>query len=145
MKRELAKLNIQHATPRLLCALLICAVVTGCKVEFSLPQKDAMRLTVHTTGQPIYVRDLSESDPARLAVNRWLASHPEGWEYGFITRDPQIYLAGKDFSVNITTNEVLLKYCRAAYSCHYWVKQDGVLFRELRSLAEPKARVGRDS
>lgn len=101
-------------------------------------KNETLRLSVHETGQPVFARTLEENDPARQAINRWIAANPDGWEYGFITRPPQLYLEGKDFSINITNNEVLLKYCRASYNCHCWKKKNSALFSELRALAKQR-------
>lgn len=126
-------LNIRQSKARLLAVLLFPVFIAGCKVDYALPKNEALRLSRHEAGQPVQVRTLEENDPARQAISQWLAANSEGWEYGFITRDPQIYLEGKNFSINITKMEVQLKYCRAFYECHYWIKQDGTLFSKLKS------------
>jgi len=131
-------LGFRDSPARLMLALLASVFLAGCKVGFSLPPDGLLQLSIHETGQPVYARPLKENDPARLAIGRWLASNPDGWEYGFITRPPQVYLEGKGFSINITKDEVLLKYCRASYNCHYWIKKNSALFSELRSLSKQR-------
>ena len=115
--------------------LLPIFLLAGCSLDFALPTNETMHLSVYQSGRPVSQWDLNAADPIAEAVNRWLAANPEGWEYGFITRAPQIYLTGSGFSVNVLKNEVTVKYCRAFYNCHLWIKADSSLFPVLQKIA----------
>lgn len=119
-----------------LLILFLSVLVTGCNLDFKLPVNEKMRLSVYEGKQPVLERELENSDPTVQAIDRWLAANPQGWDYAFITRDPHIYLAGKNFSVNIAQSEVSVKYCRASYNCHFWIKKDSELFLQLKELAK---------
>ena len=116
--------------------VLLSTLVAGCRLDFMPPENEKIQLSVYEGKRSVQERALENSDPAVQAVRRWLAANPEGWEYAFITRDPNIYLAGKSFSVNIVPNEISVKYCRTAYSCHFWVKQNATLFPEMKRLTQ---------
>jgi hypothetical protein len=123
---------------KLLLMLLLSVLVAGCRMDFAPPANEKIHLSVYDGKRSVQERDLENADPAVQAVRRWLAANPEGWEYAFITRDPQIYLAGKDFSINILPNEISVKYCRTSYSCHFWVKQNATLFPEMKILTQAR-------
>lgn len=117
---------------RLFLILLLSMLVAGCTLDFALPVNEPIRLSVYKSGHPIYEREIDTNDPARQTIQKWLATNPDGWEYAFMTRAPQIYVAGKDFSINISKNEVSVKYCRSFFNCHFWVKKSDALYVEMQ-------------
>ncbi|WP_157045793.1 hypothetical protein [Polaromonas sp. JS666] len=129
-------MNAEHMNRFLI--LLLPVLVAGCRLDFTPPVNEKVHLSVYEGKRSIQEREFENTAPSVQAVRRWLAANPEGWEYAFITRDPHIYLAGKNFSVNIVQNEVSVKYCRASYNCHFWVKQDGTLFPEMKNLTQAR-------
>lgn len=117
--------------------LILCVpvfLISGCTLDFSLPSNEKMHLSVYQAGRPAIDQDVTAADPAVQAVQRWLAANPEGWDYAYTTRAPGIYLKGENFSVNILKNEVSVKYCRAFYNCHFWVKAKDDLFGEVQKI-----------
>lgn len=102
--------------------------VAGCTLNFRLPPSEPVRLTVFQNGHAEQDRSLAAADSVRVAANRWLAANPDGWSYAFETRDPRLYLRGKNFYMNVSEKEVAVKYCRGFFNCHFWVKKDDRLF-----------------
>lgn len=126
------------AHTKLLLMLLLPVLVAGCRLDFTPPVNEKIRLSVYEGKRSVHERELENSDLLVQAMRRWFAANPEGWEYAFITRDPQTYLAGQDFSINILQNEVSVKYCRASYSCHFWIKKNSTLFPEMNNLTQAR-------
>ncbi len=105
--------------------------IAGCTLNFRLPPSEPIRLTVFQSGHEREDRSLAAADPVRAIANRWLAANPDGWSYAFATRDPRLYMRGKNFYMNVSETEVSVKYCRGMFSCHFWVKKDDRLFVEM--------------
>lgn len=108
-------------------------LITGCTLNFPLPSNEPMRLAIFEKGHVVGQRRLGATDSVRVAMNRWLAANPDGWSYAFATRDPRIYMRGKNFYINVSETEVAVKYCRGIFNCHFWVKKDNRLFVEVES------------
>lgn len=118
---------------RISVPVLFSTLITACSFGFSLPADEPLSLTVFRQGHLIEQQRIGQNDPVRVAVNRWLAANPSGWSYGFRTRDPRLYLSGRTFHINVSENEVAVKYCHGFFSCHFWVKSDNRLFAEVQS------------
>lgn len=123
---------------KLVFILMLSILIAGCKLDFRLPANETMHLVIYTPGHAIMEKDVKATDLLPQVINRWLAANSTDWEYGFITRSPHIYLKGQNFSVNILENEVTVKYCRAFYNCHYWVKKSNGLFDEVQKIISTK-------
>ena len=119
---------------KVLPIILLSIFLTGCSIDFSLPPEQTTHLSVYESGHTIVERTLDRNDPVRDAINHWLTANRDGWKYGFMTRDPQIYLAGETFSIDILKSEVAVKYCHHFYSCNLWVKKDAGLYLKIQSL-----------
>jgi hypothetical protein len=107
--------------------------IAGCTLNFPLPSDEPLRLAIFQKGRVVSQRRLGATDLARLEVNRWLAANPDGWSYAFATRDPRIYMRGKNFYINVSETEVAVKYCRGIFNCHFWVKKDNRLFVDIET------------
>ena len=93
-----------------------------------------MQLSVYQSNQLIFESAVDLTDPAVIAINDWLSSHSEGWTIGLMTRVPEIYLKGKEFYINVSKNDVSVKYCRnTKFNCNLWIKKDAELFVELQN------------
>ena len=113
--------------------ILFALSVAGCTLNFRVPVSEPVRLTVFQNGKAGADQSPAAADAVRAAANRWLAANPEGWSYAFETRDPRIYVRGKNFYMNVSETEVAVKYCRGFFNCHFWVKQDKRLFIEMKT------------
>lgn len=128
-----------HNTPwtKVAVTALFSMSVTACTLDFPLPEEEPIRLAIFQQGRVIGQRRLDSTDSVRLAVNHWLATNPDGWSYAFATRDPRIYMRGKNFYINVSESEVAVKYCRGIFNCHFWVKKDNRLFLEVLTKLAP--------
>src|ERR1019366_8244657 len=101
-----SKVKTIAARAYLYLLLGMTSFIAGCNVDFAIPANESMHLSIYKAGQPILERTLDSNDLVRETISRWLAANPNGWEYAFITREPQIYVTGKHFSIDVLTNEV---------------------------------------
>ena len=116
----------------------VAVLIAGCDMEFSALPNEPILLAVNRSGVSVYERQLDAADPVRLAINRWFAENPYGWEYAYRHRSPHILLTGNNFSVNILEDEVTVKYCHGPLRCHLWVKENKDLFPEINKLIQPR-------
>lgn len=134
------ELKLRKVKLQFISIIFLSIYIGGCTLDYALPANETMRLSVYKSGQPVYERKLGTDDgPLRQAINRWLAANPLGWEYAFITREPHIYLTGKNFSVNILETEVSVKYFRGFFNCHFWVKKNNTLFLEVQNITQTRS------
>ena len=121
--------------------VLLClgAVLTGCKVDFSVPNQTPIELSVYQSDRKVFTGPLRGDDLVVVTVNGWVAAHPDGWSYAFMTRPRNIYIAGENFSVNIQEYEVSVKYCRGLLGCHFYVKNNDDLYPLILNTATLKA------
>ena len=92
-----------------------------------------MRLSVYQSNQLIFERAADLTDPAVITINDWLRGHSRGWTLGLMTRAPEIYLKGNEFYINVSKNDVSVKYCiKTNLNCNLWIKKDTELFVELQ-------------
>lgn len=133
-------MKLRKVKGKFLSLVFLSIFIAGCTLDYALPANEKMRLSVYKSGQPVYERELGmENGPVRQAINRWLAANPLGWEYTFLTREPHIYLTGKNFSVNILETEVSVKYCRGFFNCHFWVKKNNTLYLEVQNITQTRS------
>ena len=110
---------------------VVALLASSCTLEFPLAPNEQLRLTVFEQGHAVKDRRLSSADGVRIATDRWLAANPTGWSYAFATRQPRLYIRGNNFYINVSEDEVAVKYCRGIFNCHFWVKKDQRLFRQI--------------
>jgi hypothetical protein len=128
---------------RAVVLIFVGAALTACRLDFSVPAKAAIDLSIYQSDQKVGQVALPPGDPIGTAINDWIAAHPDGWSYAFITRPSRVYLHGSNFSVNIQEHEVSVKYCRGRFNCHFFVKANEDLFPFIQNTATLQALPGK--
>ena len=75
----------------------------GCaqRIDFSIPDKDAVQLEVYEHGRPVIKCALQEGSGARTSLSDWFASNQSDWQWTPVNYVPRRLVRGSTFSLNV--------------------------------------------
>jgi hypothetical protein len=110
---------------------LLTTALTACSSDASIPTNEVTRLSVFTSGDCVFSRELDPNDPLLVLVKNWIDQQHGSWGYGQVTDDAAISLEGKTYTIAVSPESVSLKRCQKDYDCDYYITSSNALFTEL--------------
>ncbi len=109
--------------PFLICVLIICAALLGCRVDATalLSSEDKLFLNIHNATKSV-IKEITTDSQTYVELRNWLVKNEAGWSTSPASYVPSVEVRGKRFTINFLNKIAVLNFQDENGKYHQYVK-----------------------